>query len=215
MATYLPIMLDCEARLCLIVGGGVVAERKTLRLLEVKAEVTIIGPELTKGLQEIFEAGKIHWICRNFESGDTEGYSLVHATTDNESVNIQIAMEASVKGIPVNVASDATASTFMNTASMQRGRLTVAVSTEGAGPGVAVDICSLLEEQFGEEYEIYLDFLYRVRTEIKRVVASPKQRQRLLKKLTQCHILDDIQQGIYKEWSPADVLAWIENNEEE
>lgn len=215
MATYLPVMLDCEDRLCLIVGGGTVAERKAIHLLEVKAKVTIIGPELTKGLLELHEAGKINWVERNYESGDTEGYSLVHAATHYDFVNIQIAKEANDKGIPVNVASDSASSTFMNPALMQRGRLTIAVSTDGAGPAAAVHICSLLEEQFGEDYEIYLDFLYMMRTEIKRVVASPKQRHKLLKKLTQCHILDDIQQGIYAEWSPADVQTWIENNEEE
>ncbi|AJS57496.1 precorrin-2 dehydrogenase/sirohydrochlorin ferrochelatase family protein [Paenibacillus sp. IHBB 10380] len=215
MATYLPIMLDCEDRLCLIVGGGTVAERKAIRLLDAKAKVTIISSELTKKLLELYESGKIHWIRRNFESDDTDGYSLVHATTHNERVNVEIAKEASDKGIPVNVASDSAASTFMNPAVIKRGRLTIAVSTEGAGPAAAVHICSLLEEQFGEEYETYLDFLYSLRTEIKRAVASPAQRHKLLKKLIQCHILDDIQHGRYVEWSQADIQTWIENNEEE
>ncbi|MNP28071.1 Precorrin-2 dehydrogenase [compost metagenome] len=98
---------------------------------------------------------------------------------------------------------------------MKRGRLTIAVSTLGAGPIVATNICNFLAEQYDEDYELYLEFLYRMRTEIKKKVPSPEQRGKLLKKLSQYDILTDIHQGIYQEWSEAQIQRWITNNEED
>ncbi len=215
MAGYIPILLDCEDRPCLVVGGGTIAERKTQSLLEAKAKVTVVSPELTQGLFRLYETYRIEWEPRMFVGGDTEGYWIVHATTDQLTVNQQIAEEAKMNGIPVNVASHVESSTFINPAVMRRGRLTIAVSTEGAGPVVAKSICKTLDEEYGDEYEIYLDFLYLIRAEIKKRVNSPKQRHKLLKKITEYPILEDIRQGNFKAWSETEIQLWIVKNEED
>jgi precorrin-2 dehydrogenase/sirohydrochlorin ferrochelatase len=213
MVKYIPIMLDCEDRPCLVVGGGMIAERKTKALLEVQAKVTVISPKLTHGLFVLYKSGHIRWEQRDFKDGDTSGYWIVHATTNQDVVNESIAEEAKGNAIPVNVASDAGAGSFINPAVMRRGRLTIAVSTLGAGPAVASSICNTLAEQYGEEYEIYIDFLYRMRTEIKKRVASSIQRGKLLRKLARYHILEDIQQGTFKEWSEEEIQIWIVEEE--
>lgn len=64
-------------------------------------------------------------------------------------------------GLPVNVASHAEAGNFITPGVLRRGRLTVAVSTSGAGPGVAAKITEQVAEMLGEEYEPYLDFCMR------------------------------------------------------
>ncbi|WP_438347129.1 precorrin-2 dehydrogenase/sirohydrochlorin ferrochelatase family protein [Paenibacillus sp. FA6] len=215
MAGYIPIMLECEDRPCLVVGGGMIAERKIKALLEARANVTVISPELTHGLFVLYKEGRIQWEQRGFVDGDTSGYWIVQATTNHESLNRTIAEEAKESSIPVNVASKAELGTFINPAVMKRGRLTIAVSTLGAGPGIAASISNTLAEQYGEEYEIYLDILYQIRSEIKKRVASLEQRGKLLRKLAQCHILEDIREGTYKEWSQAEIQTWIRENEEE
>ncbi|OAB48095.1 precorrin-2 dehydrogenase/sirohydrochlorin ferrochelatase family protein [Paenibacillus antarcticus] len=215
VAGYIPILLDCEGRPCLVIGGGMIAERKTQALLEAKAMVTVISPELSQGLFTLYETNRIMWERRVFAGGDTQGYWMVHATTDQEMVNQRIAEEANLKGILVNVASHTEASTFLNPAVMRRGRLTIAVSTEGAGPIVATNICKLLNEEYGDEYEIYLDFLYLMRAEIKKSVNSPKQRHKLLRKLTEYPILEEIRQGRFKAWSETQIHLWIAKNEED
>ena len=45
MMKLFPIFADLKARLVLVVGGGAVAERKTLALLEASAEVVVGAPE--------------------------------------------------------------------------------------------------------------------------------------------------------------------------
>lgn len=163
----------------------------------------------------LYEAKRIIWEPRGFVGGDTNGYWIVHATTDQAMVNQRIAEEAKGNGILVNVASHVEASSFINPAVMRRGRLTVAVSTEGAGPLVALNICKNFDENYGDEYEVYLDFLYLMRVEIRKRVNSPEQRQHLYRELTQGHFLEDIRQGIFKEWSGNEIQLWIEKHKED
>lgn len=55
MTRYLPIMLDCEGQPCVVIGGGVVAERKVSGLLEAGAAVKVISPSLTDPLDSLAE----------------------------------------------------------------------------------------------------------------------------------------------------------------
>ena len=214
MASYIPILLDCEERPCLVVGGGMIAERKTRSLLEAKAMITIISPQLTQGLFMLYETNRIQWIPRAFDEGDTVGYWLVHTTTGHEALNLQIAEEAKLNGIPVNVASHGEMGTFINPAVMRRGRLTIAVSTDGAGPTVAKSLCKNLDEAYGDEYECYLDFLHLMRLEIKKRVESPEQRHKLYRSLAQQPILEDIRRGAFREWNNTEIEQWIVNHKE-
>lgn len=214
MASYIPILLDCEELPCLVVGGGMIAERKTRALLEVNAMITIISPQLTQGLFMLYETNRILWKPRVFDEGDTVGYWLVYAATDHEVVNLQVAEEAKSNGIPINVASHGDVSTFINPAVMRRGRLTIAVSTEGAGPTVAKSLCKHLDEEYGDEYEYYLDFLHLMRKEIKKRVESPEQRHKLYRTLASYPVLEGIRQGTFTEWSNTEIEQWIVNNKE-
>ncbi|MNI86975.1 precorrin-2 dehydrogenase [compost metagenome] len=98
---------------------------------------------------------------------------------------------------------------------LRRGRLTVAVSTSGAGPAAAALITEQLAEVFGEEYGPYLDFLHRLREEIKEREPSGEIRARLLRKLSRLDVLNEMRQGTFIEWTPETVSAWIAVNREE
>ena len=45
--SHYPVSLDLTDRRCVVIGGGAVAERKVLTLLDFGAAVTVAAPELT------------------------------------------------------------------------------------------------------------------------------------------------------------------------
>jgi len=84
---YYPVFLDLRERNCVVVGGGRVAERKTLSLLEAGANVTVVAPSLTHKLQDLSASGKITHLAKTFENEDIAGAFLVIAATGLREVN--------------------------------------------------------------------------------------------------------------------------------
>lgn len=79
----------------------------------------------------------------------------------------------------------------------------------------AREIRDELEDQFGPEYEDYLDFLYKMRSMIREEVESADARRRLLHKAYRMDMLGEIRRGGYVPWSEDKIKQWIANNQEE
>jgi precorrin-2 dehydrogenase/sirohydrochlorin ferrochelatase len=161
-----PISLNISDQLCLVIGGGKVAERKVLSLLEARARVRLISPQLTARLRELAEAGQIDWLARCFQPGDlVDGpfFLLVFAATDSRQVNESVAREAATAGKLVNVADAPERSSFHVPAMVRQGDLSIAVSTNGKSPALAARIRKQLGADYGQEYAVLLDLLGRIR----------------------------------------------------
>lgn len=221
---YLPIMLDCRDQACLIVGGGQVAERKSISLLQAGAILTIISPTLTPKLQQLVNQQQLIWHAREYQTGDIahqctsdeklsefgyRPYFLVHAVTSLPEINNQVATEAKAYRIPVNVAHQREQSTFINPNVIRRGRLTIAVATSGAGPLAGRYIAKEINQHFGNEYEIYIDFLYHLRETIAQKVSDESLRKSLLHQAMSLSILEEIRQGIFEPWDEQQIEHWI------
>ncbi len=215
MTRFLPIMLNCEGQQVVVIGGGAVAERKVSGLLEAGAVVKVISPSLTDTLVALAKKGLMTWHDRAYAPGDLRGAFLVYAATNDRAVNEEIALECRQLGIHVNVASHAEAGNFITPGVVRRGRLTVAVSTLGAGPLAAAKIKSMLEEALDAAYEPYLDFVHTMRTRIKEKESSAEVRGRLLRKLGALDVLNEMKNGSFIAWSPEDMDAWIADHRAE
>ncbi|OKP96277.1 bifunctional precorrin-2 dehydrogenase/sirohydrochlorin ferrochelatase [Paenibacillus sp. P46E] len=215
MVKYFPIMLDLQGQRVVVIGGGAVAERKVAALIEAGAAMVLVSPSLTATLAALAESGRLSWISRPYAPGDIRGAFLVYAASNDAAVNEAVAREARSLGLPVNVASRAEAGSFITPGVLRRGRLTVAVSTSGAGPSAAAKITEQLAGILGEEYEPYLDWLHSLRTEIKRRQLPPELRGRLLRRLGEVDVLNEMRQGTFIEWGADEIDDWINRNLEE
>lgn len=215
MTHYVPIMLDLQGRKCILVGGGLVAERKVAALQPAEAEIQVISPKLTPKLHRAWQQGQISWNARCYKQGDLQGAFMVFAVTDQLSVNDQVAAEAHKLGIMVNHAGEGARGSFITPSSFRRGELIVAVSTSGAAPEAAKRISAEIEEQFGDEYEEYIRFLSWARLVIKRRVIDVAQRKRLFQKLATIDVLKGIRTGDFSLSSEEELLSWINVQQEE
>ncbi len=143
-----PIFLDLSGRRCVVVGGGKVAGRKARKLLQARARVVVISPQIEAELESV--AVEVH--RRPYREGDLEGAYLAFAATNAREVNAAVAREAKDRGVPVNVADSPSEGDFALPSTLRRGRLQVAISTGGASPTLARRIRGELEEAFGPEW---------------------------------------------------------------
>jgi len=194
---YYPIFLDLRGQRCVVVGGGHVAERKVLALLRARADVELISPALTQRLAMLATKKRIRVRRRAYRSGDLVGVRrpkplLVFAATNDLKTQRAIRRDARTSGALVNVADDRDSSTFLVPASFTQGDLQVAISTSGSSPALARRLRLDLQSVLGREYRAYLRFLRDARKEIKRVISGPRQRARVLRKLSDGKVLDPL-----------------------
>lgn len=192
MGEYFSIMVRLQGRLCIIVGGGRVAERRAGSFLEAGARVRIISPLLTEALERLATSGKLEAQRRTYRTGDLAGAFAVCAATDSPEINAQVCEEAEASGLLVNAADEAGRGNFIVPASLRRGALQIAVSTAGASPAAARDICRDLDERYGDEYETYLDFLGEMRVLAKEHITDAGLRSAVLKRLAGPEVLIEV-----------------------
>jgi precorrin-2 dehydrogenase/sirohydrochlorin ferrochelatase len=196
---YYPVYLDLRDRPCVIVGGGRVAERKALSLLEAGADVTIVSPSLTPKLQTLSLAGSIKHKSKVFDEQDIIGNHLVIAATDSPELNSTIGTLCKKKAILVNVATSPEESTFIVPSVVDRGGLLIAISTGGASPALARKLRQDLESAFGPEYEVFLQKMAVVRDRLLNEVPDEGLRRMLFQRLVESNVLDLLKRGEIQE----------------
>lgn len=153
-----PVMLNLHGKKALIVGGGKIAYRKAIGLLKAGAEITMISPDIYSEFHILLEKGQIRWKQKEFEESDLRDALIVIAATNKKSINREIAQLASDHQL-INVVDDSRISNFHVPAKITRGKLTIAVGTEGASPILAKKIRDELAGVYDESYRDYLHFL--------------------------------------------------------
>jgi uroporphyrin-III C-methyltransferase/precorrin-2 dehydrogenase/sirohydrochlorin ferrochelatase len=140
-----PLFLDLGGRRVVVVGGGPVAARRAVALVEAGAVVEVVAPYGCEDLREV--ADRVHWVQREYAAGDLAGAWLVHACADSSAVNAAVAAEAEAGRIWCVRADDASASRAHTPAVAHAGEVTVAVSSSDPRRSKAVrDAVTLLLE---------------------------------------------------------------------
>jgi precorrin-2 dehydrogenase len=192
---YYPVYLDMRGRPCLVIGGGTVAERKTLTLLEAGADITIVSPTLTLKLQELSLSGKITHRKKNFEEKDLSSEFLVIAATDSPDLNSIAAQACKKKHILVNVVVPPDESSFIVPSVVERGDLLIAVSTGGISPALAKKIRQEIEAHYGAEYTLFLERLATVRKRVLDEVPDEHNRRAIFQAIVDSDVIDLVKQG--------------------
>lgn len=133
-ASHLPLFVEFGGRLAVVVGGGGVAERRVVRLLEAGATVRVVAPQVTPLLESLAHRDEIELRHRAFEAADVEGGFLVVTATDDAAVNERVREAARVAGALVNAADHHGAGDVVFGAEARRGPVRLAVTTLGAAP---------------------------------------------------------------------------------
>ena len=147
-----PVCLNISDKLCVVIGGGRVAERKIRGMLAGAGRVRVVSPALTTTLHDLVGHNAIEWREKPYSITDLEGAFLVFAATNTPQVQEVVLRDAHAAGLLVNIADNPAACDFQVPATIRRGDLILSVATKGKSPAVAAMVKRRLEHDFGEEY---------------------------------------------------------------
>ena len=181
---YYPVFLDLTGKRCVIVGGGQVAERKCKSLMKTGTLITVIAPEITKGLRAYKNKGVIKHIGRDYRKSDIASAYLVISATDSRETNERVARDAQSLHKLVNVVDTPDLCNFIVPSVFRRGMLSIAVSTGGVSPAFAKEIRKELEKIYGPELAGKLKAIGKMRDRAKKEITGKKERERFIKKTT-------------------------------
>ena len=155
---YFPMFVDMTERECLIVGGGNVAYRKVMVMLDFGAKVTVVAEDICDELRKLTiddtanKENRITFIKRKFEQKDCDGMEMVIAATDDNALNHEIAEYCKAKGIMVNAVDQKADCSFIFPSYIKEKNLVAAFSSGGNSP-------VLTQYLKGKEKEILTPFL--------------------------------------------------------
>lgn len=166
-----------DSRQSVVVGGGQVATRKVEGLLSAGARIRLISPMLSPDLKRMVEAGEVDHLPRSYRNGDLENAYLVIAATNDPDVNRAVWEEARQRGCLINVVDDPQHSNFILPAVVQRGEMSVAITTGGNSPALARRLRERIEQLIVPEYGTLAELLGELRPEL--IAGFPEGEQRL------------------------------------
>ena len=200
---YYPIFLNLRGKRTVVVGGGMVAQRKIETLLEHGADVHVISRALTPELDREVKGGRVKHLGEEFSETHLDGAFMVIAATDDTDLNRRVSRAAQKKGLLINAVDQPEDCNFIVPSILRRGDLRIAISTSGKSPAMARKVREDLETQFGDEYESFLNLMGRMRREIIARRLSQKENSRIFRELIDSSILEAIGREAWEEAASA------------
>src|SRR5256714_861968 len=195
MTAFYPVFLDLRGRRAVVIGGGAVAEQKGRGLTAAGAHVTVVSPDLSPGLTDLAARGAIELRRRSYRGGDLAGAWLAIAATDDRAVNEAVWAEAERLGVPLNAVDDLEHCSFIAPAIHREGDITVAVSTGGKSPALAVRLRQRIARLVGRAEARLCELLGELRPELATRVPDAQARTALWYEIVDSDVIDFVRRG--------------------
>jgi siroheme synthase-like protein len=146
MTALYPLFLRLEGRDVLVLGAGVVAEKKVAELVAAGAKVRVVAPEATAAIKELAARGAVAWEARRFELRDMEGAWLVVAATTDPAAQRAAALAAEERRVFIIAVDDLPNTSAYSGAVIRREPFLVAISSSGEAPALSRLLRQVLEQ---------------------------------------------------------------------
>ena len=180
-----PLIIDLSEKKVIIAGGGRIAARKAKVLSAEKAFITFIAPEISEEARSLAEEHNYELIEREALPSDFSGAMLVILATNSRTVNSSLAKMLSPAQL-ICVVDESGEGNVTFPATVRRGHLQIAVTSNGSSPKLTRKLKRELEEQFDESWISYTAWLDEMRKKVKQLDLSYEEKQQIL-----LDILDD------------------------
>ena len=174
MVVY-PVFLKLAGRKVLLVGGGPVAAAKLDGLLAAGALVTVVAPEISRGL----EREGVTILRRAFQPDDLDGAWWV-VTAALPEVNREVQAAAEARQLFVNAVADPAHATAYLGSVVRRNGVTMAISTDGRAPALAGLLREALDAWLPQDLDAWMAAADEARREWKDAGVPMERRRPML-----------------------------------
>lgn len=178
-----PVFLELAGRRVVVVGGGAVAVRKAQALLEAGARLVVVAEHISDMIMAICADSNAEVVRSKYSKDYLVGAVLAIAATNDRRLNKQIYKDCQELEVLCNVVDEPQLCDFFVPAVVKRGRLQIAIGTEGDCPAYAGHIRKKLEKVFTDKHGEFLAELEALRERIIKDVPDPTDRKAMLGKL--------------------------------
>lgn len=191
---YLPLFYNLQQRHVLIIGGGEVARRKVSLIIRAGGIIRLVSPVIHAALRESLR--QPHEIVqRKYRSEDIQGCCLIVAATDDKEVQEQVAQDAALHHIALNVVDRPELSSVIFPAIVDRSPLMIAISSGGAAPVLARLLRAKLESWLPVRYSRLALLGRRFREKVKQLLPHMEDRRRFWENVFQGQIAQALLAG--------------------
>ena len=169
-----PIFVGVDHTPPLVNGGGDLAVVKARTLFLRAPRVTLATAELPAGLSD--KAGRIDVLHHAPDLSDIKGRPFVISATGDDAEDARVSGLARSLGVPVNVPDRPELCTFALGAFVERGDVTVAISTDGAAPILATHLRGWLERELHPRLGRVAAIAREYRDEARRIPSGASRR---------------------------------------
>lgn len=187
--------MDLTDRSCLVVGAGPVALRKIELLVAAGARVSVVAPTMHPDTAAFCAERDVRVERRRVQDSDCEGHLLVVAATGIAEVNESVSRACQARNTLVNCVDSRGLSSALFPALVDRGSVTVAVSTGGASPTLARRLRERIEATLPAGVGTLADYLSGKRSRIRAALGSVAERQRFWDRVLDGRLPDLLARG--------------------
>lgn len=175
---HFPTFFDLKDRNVLVVGGTAQASQRVELLLKAGARVIVIARTLEPALAEHVMEGRVAWNGTSFKTDDLIGITLVFVASGDGALDQLVAEAARVARVPVNVVDKPEHCDFIMPAIVDRGAVTVGISTGGASPVLARSLRARIEAALPARLDALARFAGAFRSAVGGVIGTVQGRRR-------------------------------------
>lgn len=174
---YFPVFMALEGHTCLIIGGGRIAYRKAVLLNKAGAKLKVVSLTVADDLRELVVAGGGECLLREFDERDLDGCRLVVSATDDADLNGRVSDLAQRRQLPVNVVDSPEFCSFITPSIVERGPITIAISSGGAAPVLVRSLRAKIESMVPVAYAGLATLARSFRGRVKTAINTESERR--------------------------------------
>lgn len=207
---YFPFFVDISEKKCLIIGGGEIAYRKVVVLLDYNPNILVVAPNIIPKLQKLQKpANKICLKYKPFNKDNLNDIDFAIVCTSDNQLNHSISILCKQRHIPVNVVDIKEDCSFIFPALIKDEDIVIGISTGGSSPTITQYLKNSFKQIMPNQIGKLTSRVGMFRNIIQQRVNSISIRNIIFKEMAQKAIKDNVL------WEEQQVIELIDRKLEE